>query len=55
MFPNRRILPSTAATHERSPSARGRNVFRDGEVFKIAHSDDVEIAELMLRRCTRGI
>lgn len=32
------------------PSARGRNVFRDGQVFKVTHPDDVEIAELMLRR-----
>ncbi len=32
------------------PSARGRNVFRDGEVFKVTHPDDIEIAELMLRR-----
>lgn len=31
-------------------TARGRNVFRDGEVFKVTHPDDVEIAELMLRR-----
>ena len=34
------------------PSARGRNVFRDGEVFKVTHPSDVEIAELMLRRRT---
>lgn len=33
-------------------SARGRNVFRDGEVFKVTHPSDVEIAELMLRRRT---
>lgn len=33
--------------------ARGRNVFRDGDVFKVTHPNDVEIAELMLRR--RGI
>ena len=32
------------------PSARGRNVFRDGEVFKVTHPSDVEIAELMLKR-----
>lgn len=32
------------------PSACGRNVFRDGEVFKVTHPDDIEIAELMLRR-----
>ena len=32
------------------PSARGRNVFRDGEVFKVTHPDDIEIAELMLKR-----
>ena len=31
-------------------SARGRNVFRDGEVFKVTHPSDIEIAELMLRR-----
>ena len=35
------------------PSARGRNVFRDGEVFKVTHPDDIEIAELMLRRRNR--
>lgn len=32
------------------PSARGCNVFRDGEVFKVTHPSDVEIAELMIRR-----
>ena len=32
------------------PSARGRNVFRDGQVFKVTHPDDVEIAELILWR-----
>ena len=32
------------------PSARGRNIFRDGEVFKVTHPSDVEIAELMMRR-----
>ena len=32
------------------PSARGRNIFRDGEVFKVTHPSDVEISELMLRR-----
>ncbi len=32
------------------PNARGRNVFRDGEVFKVTHPDDIEIAELMLKR-----
>lgn len=31
-------------------NARGYNVFRDGEVFKVTHPDDIEIAELMLRR-----
>ena len=31
-------------------TARGCNVFRDGEVFKVTHPSDVEIAELMLRR-----
>ena len=33
-----------------TPSARDHNVFRDGEVFKVTHPDDIEIAELMLRR-----
>lgn len=32
------------------PSARGHNVFRDGEVFKVTHPSDVEIAELMMKR-----
>lgn len=36
------------------PSARGRNVFRDGQVFKVTHPDDIEIAELMMRRRARG-
>ena len=31
-------------------NARGYNVFRDGEVFKVTHPNDIEIAELMLRR-----
>ena len=31
-------------------SARGHNVFRDGQVFKVTHPDDIEIAELILRR-----
>lgn len=31
-------------------SARGHNVFRDGQIFKVTHPADVEIAELMLRR-----
>ena len=48
MSPNRRIVLNIAATDDRPPSARGRNVFRDGEVFKVTHPDDVEIAELML-------
>lgn len=30
--------------------ARGRNIFRDGEVFKVTHPSDVVIAELMLQR-----
>ena len=34
-------------------AAKGRNVFRDGEVFKVTHPSDVEIAELMLRRRIR--
>ena len=32
------------------PTARGKNIFRDGEVFKVTHPSDIEIAELMLRR-----
>ncbi len=32
------------------PSAIGKNIFRDGEVFKVTHPADIEIAELMLRR-----
>ena len=35
------------------PLARGRNVFRDGQVFKVTHPDDIEIAELMIRRRQR--
>ncbi len=31
-------------------TARGANVFRDGEVFKVTHPEDIEIAELMLKR-----
>lgn len=30
--------------------AKGQNIFRDGEVFKVTHPSDVEIAELILRR-----
>lgn len=32
------------------PTACGHNVFRDGDVLKVTHPSDIEIAELMMRR-----
>ena len=37
------------------PSARGCNIFRDGQVFKVTHPDDIEIVELMIRRRRRHV